>query len=130
MKMLGKNRKNNKSGFTLIEVIAVLVILAVLAAVAIPRYISLIDEARNQALQGGLAAGMSHVSLAYGRMCLQNGVAPTSGQLVTEVTTTPPNSTDYSFTFVAVSGPPAGVNVTATDLKDSSVTGTRLWVMP
>ena len=121
------SKKNNKSGFTLIEVIAVLVILAVLAAVAIPRYINLIDEARNQALQGALAAGSSHVSLAYGRMCLENGVAPTAAALASEATTHPPNSTDYTFTFASAA---TGENVTATDVKDSTITGTKLWVMP
>ncbi len=121
------DKNSKKSGFTLIEVIAVLVILAVLAAVAIPRYINLIDEARDQALQGALAAGSSHVSLAYGRMCLQNGKAPTAAELATEVTGNPPNSTDYTFTFASAA---TGVNVTATDVKDTTVTGTKLWIMP
>ncbi len=128
--MRALRRRNGKSGFTLIEVIAVLVILAVLAAVAIPRYISLIDEARNQALQGALAAGLSHVSLAYGRLSLQTGRAPTAAELTAEVTTRPPNSPDYTFAFAAVAGPPAGVNVTATDVRDTSVTDTRLWQEP
>lgn len=124
-----KTDKKGKSGFTLIEVIAVLVILAVLAAVAIPRYINLIDEARQQALEGALAAGASHVSLAYGRMCLENGKAPTAGELAAEVNAAgnKPNSDDYTFAFAA-SG--TGVNITATDVKDTSVTGTKLWVMP
>ena len=122
------DRKSSRSGFTLIEVIAVLVILAVLAAVAIPRYINLIQESRQQALQGALAAGVSHVSLAYGRMCLQNGTAPTEAALSAEVTGNPPNSTDYTFTFAPVAG--TGITVGATDVKDSSITGTKLWVTP
>ena len=79
-----KDRKERESGFTLIEIIAVLVILAVLAAVAIPRYISLIDEARDQALQGAVAAALSHVSMAYGRLCLANDAEPTGAELATE----------------------------------------------
>ena len=46
------DQRSGKAGFTLIEIIAVLVILAVLAAVAIPRYIDLMANARQQALQG------------------------------------------------------------------------------
>lgn len=117
----------SKAGFTLIEVIAVLVILAVLAAVAIPRYISLIDDARQQALEGAVAAGLSHVSLAYGRLCLQNGAEPTAAEVATEAGANPPNSADYAFNFVSVAG---GVAVTASETDDATMTLTRNWLMP
>lgn len=127
MKLVEKHK--NKAGFTLIEVIAVLVILAVLAAVAVPRYLNLIDDARTRALEGALAAGLSHASLQYARLALLNGTAPTAAEVATECTTVDIDG-DYNFTFVAVAGPPPGVNVTATDNDDATITGTRLWELP
>lgn len=123
------DKRTGQAGFTLIEIIAVLVILAVLAAVAIPRYVSLMDDARTRALEGALAAGLSHVSMAYGRLALQNGVEPTDAELVTECgTTNPMQSTDYTFGFAA--NAVAGVDVTATDVNDATVTDTRTWARP
>ena len=42
-------------GFTLLEIIAALVIVSILAAVAIPRYISLDDSAKQKAIDAGIA---------------------------------------------------------------------------
>ena len=126
--MKRKDEKAGQAGFTLIEIIAVLVILAVLAAVAIPRYISLIDDARDQALQGALAAGLSHVSMAYGRLCLANDAEPTGAELATECgTTNPMDETDYTYTFAA-SGD--DVTVTVTDVDDATATATATWSSP
>ena len=44
-----------EKGFTLVEIIAVMVILSVLAAVAIPRYLSLDESARQRAIDAGIA---------------------------------------------------------------------------
>jgi len=125
MKRVGSRK--GQEGFTLIEVIAVLVILAVLAAVAIPRYITLIDDARAQALNGAVAAGLSHVSLSYGRLALQLGMEPTEAQIATDASASPPQSADYSFSFAAVTG---GVNVTVAELDDAAMNSTRMWLMP
>ena len=124
-----KDKIEKKSGFTLIEIIAVLVILAVLAAVAIPRYISLIDDARDQALQGAVAAALSHVSMAYGRLCLQNDAEPTGAELATECTATgnAMDETDYAYTFT---GSGNDVTITVTDQDDNTATATATWSSP
>ena len=47
----------NEKGFTLIEIIAVLIILGILAAVAVPKFLSLTEEAEQKALEGAVSAG-------------------------------------------------------------------------
>ncbi len=123
------NTKSAQAGFTLIEVIAVLVILAVLAAVAIPRYIDLINDARDKALEGAVAAGLSHTSLAYGRFCLQNNREPTAAEVVVAAGgANAPNSADFSYTFAEGGG---GVQVTATETRPSGARNLmRVWLMP
>lgn len=70
----------NKKGFTLIEIIAVLVILGILAAVAIPKYMSLMEEARNKAAVGQIAEVKGRLSQANARYMLANsGTQPTDG---------------------------------------------------
>ena len=44
-----------ENGFTLLEIIAVLVILSILAAIAVPKYVSLDESARQRAIDAGIA---------------------------------------------------------------------------
>jgi len=45
----------NHRGFTLLEIIAVLVILSILAAIAVPKYVSLDESARQRGIDAGIA---------------------------------------------------------------------------
>lgn len=48
-------RYRYQKGFTLLEIIATLVILSILAGLAIPRYISLDESAKQKAIDAGIA---------------------------------------------------------------------------
>ncbi|MCG9714687.1 prepilin-type N-terminal cleavage/methylation domain-containing protein [Shewanella insulae] len=53
------------SGFTLIELVVVIVVLAILAVVALPRFISVGQDAHDSAAKGAFAAFTSGVSLYH-----------------------------------------------------------------
>jgi len=92
--------KSNK-GFTLIEIIAVLVILGILAAVAVPKYIDLQDQAKEKALQGALAEGISTVSMNYAYLMLSNSGSATTQQVIDRANANKPAGNDFSYTFTS-----------------------------
>jgi prepilin-type N-terminal cleavage/methylation domain-containing protein len=72
----------NEKGFTLIEIIAVLIILGILAAVAVPKYIDMTTQAKKAAAAAEVAELKSSLNLAWARLFLTNGTAPTVGGAV------------------------------------------------
>jgi MSHA pilin protein MshA len=125
-----KNALRNERGFTLIEIIAVLVILGILAAVAIPKYMDVQKEARNRAMKGALAEGMSTVNMAYAKLMLSAGSVGTTA-LVAKANANKPASTDFSYAF-SLSGSDVLVQVTAK--SDGAVAGgdaqQKTWTTP
>lgn len=63
---------HGEKGFTLLEIIAVLVILSVLASVAIPRYISLDESARQRAIDAGIAELNGRETLTWSNIKITN----------------------------------------------------------
>ncbi len=69
----------SEKGFTLIEVVAVLVILGILVAVAMPRYVELIKEAKKFAAGAEVAEMKSTLNLSYAKYFISSGAAATNG---------------------------------------------------
>jgi prepilin-type N-terminal cleavage/methylation domain-containing protein len=77
----------NEKGFTLIEIIAVLVILGILAAVAVPKYLDMMNEARIKAAQGAIAEVKGRLSSSQAKYMMNSGgTAPNSSILYTYAT--------------------------------------------
>jgi len=70
-------RKSHKSeqGFTLIELVIIIAVLGIIAAVAIPKYVDMIGEARESACKGALGGLRSAISIYYANTALQNNSA-------------------------------------------------------
>lgn len=143
MEKTKRNLLSGEQGFTLVEIIAVLVILGILSAVAVPKFIDLQNDAREKAAQGAIAEVKSRLSLAYGKLLLSSGTAPTSVANIcsglNDSTVLPtdcssaaavPGIGDYTVTVVANNTSSALITVTAVQgtALTSNITGT--WSKP
>lgn len=108
--MRARHCVNNQQGFTLIEIIAVLVLLGILAAVAVPRYMDLTTDAKNKAVDAGIAELNSRESLIWGRQKLAPTPPATDAAMDAAVLADGSYSTDLNAAgatdYVYAAGPP------------------------
>jgi prepilin-type N-terminal cleavage/methylation domain-containing protein len=118
----------NEKGFTLIEIIAVLVILGILAAIAIPRYISMMDQARIAAAQASIAELKARSSNYYASQML-SGAGPTTPTAV--LNSIQANSNVGSDFALSESANGSDIVITVTTVKNNSIPSTSgTWYYP
>ena len=108
-----------RKGFTLVELVIVIAILGILAAVAIPKYLNLVDEARESATKGALGGLRSAMAIFYAKEAIAGAERfPTSTTELRDAMAqgTPPNAyreDTASTLIVATAAVPTETNAAA-----------------
>ena len=106
----------NQKGFTLIELVLVIVILGVLAAVAIPKFVSLQNDATAATNIGYVGALRSAISIRFADQLLHGGAPDVIGSTAVEAPATAAN-----IEALVASAKPSSLVTTA------GACGTGLW---
>lgn len=90
---------NGEEGFTLIEMIAVLIVLGILVAVAIPRYMSVMDDARERSAKQAIAEAQARLSNGHAiAMLATNGGNVTMAQIIGNTNVNSDSFGEYNIT--------------------------------
>ena len=118
-----------EQGFTLIEIIAVLAILGIIAAVAIPKYISIMEQSRINAAQTAIAEVKVQCSNYYATQMLAGQGTTTNTAVQASVGDTPYLGPDYNITTATAA---SGILITVNSVKGNSLSTaqTGTWYYP
>ncbi len=130
MSLMSKSKKahkmiKNQRGFTLIEIIAVLIVLAILAAVAVPKYMDIVDEAKNSSAQAAVAEAFARLNNLAARFMINNGDIPAASTIKTtfEADATFANAGDYTIALGTADDTAGTIPVTTTGDAGTTVDG-------
>lgn len=104
--------RDDQRGFTLIELVIIIAVLGIIAAVAIPKYVDMISDAKESACKGALGGLRSAISIYYANAALKTGTA-----------TWPPMDSIRTVGVVMAQSIPPNPYQTSANAPDSIVTG-------
>jgi len=118
-----------EKGFTIIEIVAVLLILGILAAVAVPKYVSIMEQSRISAAQKAISEVKAQCSNYYVSQMLSGNGTTTNVDVQASVTSAPYLGPDYNVTTTTAS---SGILITVLSVKGNtlSTAQTGTWYYP